>query len=184
MSSNPEHDPAVAAAGTDPAAEAPRSDLERLESELAAAQARADEHRDNMLRALAEADNIRKRAQRDVEAAHKFGVERFAANLLEVRDSLELGIAAGDRAGAASLVEGMQATLRLLDKAFEKAGISLIDPAGQAFNPEFHEAMVTQPTADQPAGTVLTVIQKGYSLNGRLLRPARVVIARAPDPAS
>lgn len=183
MSSNPEQDPAPAA-GSDPAAQAPRTDLERLEAELAAAQARADDHRDNMLRALAEADNIRKRAQRDVEAAHKFGVERFAANLLEVRDSLELGIAAGGGVEAAKLVEGMQATLRLLDKAFEKAGISLIDPAGQAFNPEFHEAMVTQPTADQPAGTVLTVIQKGYSLNGRLLRPSRVVIARAPDPAS
>lgn len=184
MSSNPDQDPAATAAGTDPAEPAPQTDLERLEAELAAAQARADDHRDNMLRALAEADNIRKRAQRDVEAAHKFGVERFAANLLEVRDSLELGIAAGGGVDAAKLVEGMQATLRLLDKAFEKAGITLIDPAGQAFNPEFHEAMVTQPSADQPAGSVLAVIQKGYSLNGRLLRPARVVIARAPDPAS
>jgi molecular chaperone GrpE len=85
---------------------------------------------------------------------------------------------------AGKLVEGMDATLRLLNKAFEKAGVALIDPAGQPFNPEFHEAMVTQPTADQAPGTVLAVVQKGYSLNGRLLRPARVVIARAPEAAS
>ena len=76
----------------------------------------------------------------------------------------------------------MEATLRLVNRAFEKSGISVLDPAGQAFNPEFHEAMATQPSADQAPGTVMAVVQKGYLLNGRLLRPARVVIARAPDP--
>jgi len=185
MSSNPEQDPALAAEGADPAAVSPpQGDLQRLAAELAGAQAKAEEHRDNLLRALAETENVRKRAQRDIEAAHKFGVERFAANLLEVRDSLELGLAAGAGVDTGKLVEGMQATLRLLDKAFEKAGISLIDPAGQPFNPELHEAMVTQPTTEQPPGTVLAVVQKGYVLNGRLLRPARVVIARAPEAAS
>jgi molecular chaperone GrpE len=104
--------------------------------------------------------------------------------MVEVRDTLELGIAAGTAPEAASFVEGMQATLRLIDKAFDRAGIAVIDPAGQVFNPEFHEAMVTQPSADQPPGSVLAVVQKGFTLNGRLLRPARVVIARAPDVAN
>ena len=105
--------------------------------------------------------------------------------MIEVRDTLELGIAAaGTAPEAAQLVEGMQATLRMIDKAFDKAGIVVVDPVGQAFNPEFHEAMVTQPSADQPPGSVLAVIQKGFTLNGRLLRAARVVIARAPDAAN
>jgi molecular chaperone GrpE len=155
-----------------------------LEAELAEARARADEHWNSYLRAVAETDNVRKRAQRDVEAAHRFAVERFAAELLEVRDSLALGIAAGPAADPARLVEGMEATLRLLDKAFEKAGLGVLDPAGQPFNPEFHEAIAMQPAADQPAGTVLAVVQKGYQLNGRLLRPARVLVARDPDPAA
>jgi molecular chaperone GrpE len=160
----------------------PASEADRLGVELAEAQARAREYYDSYLRAVAEAENVRKRAQRDVEAAHRYAIERFAGELLEVRDSLELGIAAGPGADPVLLLEGMEATLRLLNKAFEKSGITVVDPQGEAFNPEFHEAMVTQPTADQPAGTVLAVVQKGYVLNGRLLRPARVVIARAPDP--
>jgi molecular chaperone GrpE len=150
--------------------------------ELEAAQAKAQENWDNYLRAIAEADNLRKRAARDVESASRYAIERFAAELLDVRDSLELGIAAGGTADPARLIEGMEATLRLLNKAFEKSGIVVIDPLGEAFNPEYHEAMVTQPTADQEPGTVLAVVQKGYSLNGRLLRPARVVIARPLDP--
>ncbi len=157
-----------------------RAEIERLAAELQSAQARAEDHRDAYLRSMAEAENVRKRAQRDVEGAQRYAVERFASDLLEVRDSLELGIAAGAGTGADKLLEGMDATLRLLNKAFEKAGLAVVDPAGQLFNPEFHEAMVTQPTADASPGTVLTVVQKGYTLNGRLLRPARVVIARAP----
>jgi molecular chaperone GrpE len=130
-------------------------------------------------------ENVRKRAQRDVEAAHRFAIERFAADLIEVRDTLELGIAAaGTASEAARFVEGMQATLRLVDKAFEKAGIAVLDPAGEAFDPEYHEAMVTQPSADHAPGSVMAVVQKGFTLNGRLLRAARVVIARAPDAAN
>ncbi len=153
-----------------------------LEAELAEARARADEHWNSYLRAVAETDNVRKRAQRDVEAASRYAIERFAAELLDVRDSLELGIASGATADPARLREGMEATLRLLNKAFEKSGVTVLDPAGQPFNPEFHEAMATQPSADQAPGTVLAVVQKGYVLNGRLLRPARVLVARAPDP--
>lgn len=165
--------PAEAAAGTSPGT---------LEAELAEARARADEHWSSYLRAVAETDNVRKRAQRDVEAASRYAIERFAAELLEVRDSLELGIAAGASAEPARLVEGMEATLRLLNKAFEKSGLAVVDPAGQPFDPEFHEAMATQPSTDQPPGTVLAVVQKGYVLNGRLLRPARVLVAREPGP--
>ena len=155
-----------------------------LEAELAEARARADEHWSSYLRAVAETDNLRKRAQRDVESASRYAIERFAGELLDVRDSLELGVAAGASAEPARLLEGMEATLRLLNRAFEKSGVSVIDPAGQPFNPEFHEAMATQPSADQPAGTVLAVVQKGYLLNGRLLRPARVLVSRDPDPAA
>jgi len=159
-----------------------QGDAERLGADLEAARAKAQENWDNYLRAVAETDNLRKRAARDVESASRYAIERFASELLEVRDSLELGVAAGSTADPARLLEGMEATLRLLNKAFEKSGIVVIDPLGEPFNPEYHEAMVTQPTADQEAGTVLAVVQKGYSLNGRLLRPARVVIARPIEP--
>jgi molecular chaperone GrpE len=180
MSSNLEQDPVgQATAGTSPGA---GDAAEGLEAELATAQAQLQDAREAQLRALAEMENVRKRAQRDVEAAHRFAVERFAADMIDVRDTLELGIAAAVAATeAGKLVEGMQATLRMLDKAFEKAGIVVLDPVGQVFNPEFHEAMVAQPSAEHPPGSVLAVVQKGFTLNGRLLRAARVVIAREAD---
>ena len=166
------------------AADAPTG-AEATVDELAAARAKADEHWQAYLRAVAETENVRRRAAREVEAASRYAIERFAGELLEVRDSLELGIAAGATADPARLVEGMEATLRLVNRAFEKSGISVLDPQGQPFNPELHEAMVAQPSAELAPGTVMAVVQKGYVLNGRLLRPARVVIARAPDgPAS
>ena len=121
-----------------------------------------------------------RRAARDLESARRFAIDGFAADLLDVVDSLELGIAAGEGAEGASLIEGMEATLRLLQKAFEKSGLTVVDPAGEAFDPELHEAMTVRETTDQPEGAVLEVFQKGYVLNGRLLRPARVVIAKAP----
>ena len=184
MSINPDQDPVTNATGEDSPEAAPLSETERLAAELEAAQTHLQEARGAQLRAYAEMENVRKRAQRDVEAAHRFAIERFGTDMVEVRDTLELGIAAaGTAPEAARFVEGMQATLRLIDRAFERAGIAVVDPAGQAFNPEFHEAMVTQPSAEHPAGSVLAVIQKGFTLHGRLLRPARVVIARAPDPA-
>jgi molecular chaperone GrpE len=180
MSINPEQDPV----GQDTGQDTPDATA-AADAELAAAQAQLQEAREAQLRALAEMENVRKRAQRDVESAHRFAVERFAADMIEVRDTLELGLAAAGAAPeAAKFVEGSQATLRMVDKAFERAGIAVLDPAGQNFNPEFHEAIMTQPTPDHPAGSVLAVVQKGFTLNGRLLRPARVVIARSPDPAS
>jgi molecular chaperone GrpE len=190
MSIHPEQDPAAPAPDTAPATEPaeptePQGEAERLAADLAVAQSQLIEARDAQLRAYAEMENVRKRAQRDVETAHRYAIERFAADLIEVRDTLELGIAAAGAAPeAARFVEGKQATLRLLDRAFEKAGIAVLDPLGQTFNPEFHEAMMTQPTAEQAPGSVMAFVQKGFTLNGRLLRPARVVIARAPDSAN
>lgn len=183
MSINPEQDPSIP--GPDATEAVPQAEAERLAAELAVLQTQLTEARDAQLRAYAEMENVRKRAQRDVEAAHRFAVERFGSDMIEVRDTLELGIAAaGTAQEAAKLVEGMVATLRMIDKAFDRAGIVVVDPIGQAFNPEFHEAMATQPSADQLPGSVLAVIQKGFTLNGRLLRAARVVIARAPDAAN
>ena len=149
-----------------------------LQAALAAAETKALESRDLYMRALAEMDNIRKRASRDVEQAHKYAVDRFANDLVGVKDSLELGLlAAGD---AATLRAGTEATLKLLAKAFEKAGLNEIEPLGEPFNPELHEAMAMQPSAEHVPDSILQVVQKGYQLNGRLLRPARVIVARVP----
>jgi len=153
-------------------------DVEALQAALAAAEARAAESKNLYMRALAEVDNVRKRAARDVEQAHKFALERFANNLIGVKDSLELGISTAATADA--LKSGTEATLKLLSKAFEHAGVVELEPVGEPFNPELHEAMVMQPSAEHVPNSVLQVIQKGYQLNGRLLRPARVIVAREP----
>ena len=146
-------------------------------------QARADDNWDRYLRAAAEVENVRKRASRDVEHARKYALENFGRELLAVKDSLEMGLEAAGSADADSLREGSEATLKLLATTLERFGVSEIDPEGEPFDPEQHEAMTMQPSADVEPGLVLTVIQKGYSLNGRLLRPARVVVASEPADA-
>lgn len=151
---------------------------------LAEAQAAAQENWNKYLRSVAELDNFRKRAARDVEQARKFGVERMAAELLGVVDSLEMGLDAGASASADSLLEGKRATLRLLRSTLEKFGIGEIDPAGQPFDPQLHEALGIHPGAAAEPGSVVTVVQKGYQLNGRLLRPARVIVAGSPPEAA
>ena len=153
---------------------------DELQQALAAAEAKAEESRDNHLRALAEIENIRRRAIRDVENAHRYGLEKFAAELLAVRDSLELGLEAGEKADVRSLLSGKQATLKLLARAFEKFNITEIDPLGEPFDPQIHEAMAMQESDQAEPNSVLQVVQKGYQLNGRLLRPARVIVAKAP----
>jgi molecular chaperone GrpE len=155
-------------------------ELERLRQELVGAEERAKNHWEQYLRALAEVDNVRKRGAKDLENTRQFAVEKFAQDLIGVKDSLELAIQNSAKADVASLVEGQTATLRLLAKAFEKAQIEEINPEGGAFNPEQHEAMMAQPS-DAPPNTVLAVIQRGYQLNGRLLRPARVVVSAAKN---
>lgn len=145
---------------------------------LLVAQAKAEENWEKYVRAAAELENVRKRALRDVEKAHKFSLERFARELLAVRDSLELGLGADVEAGAEALLKGSQATLKLLVATMEQFGISQVDPHGEPFDPELHEAMTMQPSAEVESGSVLSVFQKGYTLNGRLLRPALVVVAQ------
>jgi molecular chaperone GrpE len=147
---------------------------------LAAAEARAAENRDSYLRAVAELDNFRKRSEREIENARKFAIERFAQELVTVGDALEAGINAGAATPGPALLEGAQATLRQLHRAFDKAGIKIIDPLGVPFDPAWHEAMIAQESRDVPPNTVLSVIQKGFSLNGRLLRAARVIVSKAP----
>jgi molecular chaperone GrpE len=147
---------------------------------LVAAQEEARQHRDQYLRAVAEMENLRKRAQRDVEQAHRYAVEKLAQELLPVRDSLELAVANAGRGDAASLIAGQEATLKLLARAFEKFAIQPLDPVGEPFDAERHEAMMMRESATAEPDSVLEVVQPGYELNGRLLRPARVVVARSP----
>jgi len=145
-------------------------------SDLEKAQSEAQENWDRYLRSAAELENVRKRASRDVENAHRFALERFSRELLAVRDSLEMGLAA-ESASVESLLEGSEATLKILGTTMQQFGIEVVDPAGEPFDPEFHEAISMQPSDDVEPGSVVTVVQKGYSLNGRLLRPAMVVVA-------
>jgi molecular chaperone GrpE len=152
-----------------------------LARELAEAQSVASQHRDQLLRAAAELENIRKRASRDVEQAHRYALEKIAQELLPVRDSLELAAASAATADAASLAAGQEATLKLLAKAFEKFSIVGIEPVGEPFDPQKHEAIAMQAAPAAEPDSVIAVVQKGYELNGRLLRPARVIVAKSPD---
>ena len=134
---------------------------------------------DKALRATAELENIRKRTSRDIENAHKYALERFVNELLPVIDSMELGINASQSAeDIESLREGMDLTLKKLFDCLEKFGVKAIDPAGEKFDPEWHEAVSMQELEGSDAGQVVTVMQKGYELNGRLVRPAMVVVAK------
>lgn len=179
-STAPEAETAAAAEGEGSAAELAR----RLEE----AEKKEAQYRDELLRARAELENVRRRAQRDVENAHKFALERFVAELLPVKDSLELGLSATEEANAqvsreappevAKLREGTELTLRMFGKVLEKFGVEEVDPAGEPFDPEYHQAMTTQEVENVESGRVLTVVQKGYVLNGRLVRPAMVIVRK------
>jgi molecular chaperone GrpE len=166
--------------GHDPEATAVLQPEPGGDARLTAAESKAQESWNNYLRAIAELENVRKRAQRDVENAHRYGLEKFAQELLGVKDSLEMGLEAGSNADARSLLEGKEATLKLLKRAFEKFNVSEIDPRGEPFDPQLHEAMAAQESNTAEPDSVLQVVQKGYQLNGRLLRPARVIVAKTP----
>lgn len=157
----------------------PGGELEKLRQALATAEDNARTQRDLYLRAAAELDNVRKRAQRDIENAHRYAIEDLAAELLAVRDGLELGVRNGATADARTLLEGQEATLKLLDRTFEKFSVKQLDPAGQPFDPSLHEAVLMQESGAAAPNTVLQVVQPGYELKGRLLRPARVIVAKA-----
>ena len=146
------------------------------------ARGKADEHWDQVVRMQAEMDNLRKRSERDLASAHKFALERFANELLPVKDSLEMGLAAFDTDGAdpGKLREGVALTLQMLTNAMEKVAIKEVNPQNERFDPDFHQAMTMQERDDVEPNTVVTVVQKGYILNDRLIRPAMVIVSMAP----
>ncbi len=146
------------------------------------ARSKADENWNQCLRLQADMENLRKRSDRDLANAHKYALERFAQELLPVRDSLEMGLAAGSAGNVdpIKLHEGVELTLQLLTTVLGKFGISEVDPLHERFNPDFHQAMSLQTCDDVEPNTVVTVVQKGYLLNDRLLRPAMVIVSRAP----
>ncbi len=162
------------------------AELEKLQQALTQAEERARGNWEQYLRAVAELDNVRKRAQRDIEAANRYGLEKFAAELLPVRDSLELAVQSAEtrEADAQSLKQGQEATLQLLSKALERLGVTPIRPLGEPFDPARHEAMLAQESSTAEPDTVIQVVQTGYALNGRLLRPARVIVSKAPSGAA
>lgn len=163
----------MAAAETDTTVEA----LPSLEDMLKAAELKAAEHHDAWLRAKAETENLRRRAQEDVSKAHKYAAEKFAAELLAVKDSLEAALTT-EQQDAAALKAGVELTLKQLVAAFEKSSVKELHPLGEKFDPHFHQA-IAMVDAEQEANTVVTVLQKGYALHERILRPALVTVAKA-----
>ncbi|MBS0289362.1 MAG: nucleotide exchange factor GrpE [Proteobacteria bacterium] len=159
-----------------------RRQIESLNATIQAEQEKVAAYWDRLLRKEADLQNLQKRMQEEVEKTRKFAIDKFALELLEVQDSLEHGLnfAKNGQVEAQHLLEGMNMTHRILMNALEKQGIQIINPEGEAFNPAFHEAISVQETNDVPPNQVLAVVQKGYTLNNRLLRPARVVVSRAP----
>lgn len=153
--------------------------IEILSQEIEALQQAADENLNKALRASAELENMRKRTSRDIENAHKYALEKFVTELLPIIDSMELGITATDSADdIAGLRQGLDLTLKMFGDTLEKFGVRVVDPQGEKFNPELHEAVSMQEYEDAEPGTVISVIQKGYELNGRLVRPAMVMVAK------
>lgn len=168
--------PETAAAGDAESAaelEAAREQLARLEKALSEAD----------LRTQAEVQNVRRRAERDVEQAHKFALEKFAGDILSVADSLERGLSALDPEDEAlkPAREGLELTRKVLLDVFARHNLEQVDPQGEPFNPEWHEAMTMVPVPDAEPNSVVDVLEKGYRLNGRLIRPARVVVSKAAD---
>ena len=160
---------------------ASEGDADAMSSELAALQKKADEHYDQLVRAHAEIENLKRRHTQELEKAHKYALDKFVGELLTIWDSLELGLQAAqnDEADVASLREGTELTVKMFGDVMEKFNVERINPEGEAFNPEFHQAMSMVPNAEMAPNTVMAVMQKGVSLNGRLIRPAMVVVSQA-----
>lgn len=161
------------------ATEEGKPSYEELAAALADAQQAAEEAREQLLRGKAEAENARKRAEREVANAHKYALEKFIGELLPIKDSLEMGFNAASVEGADldKVREGVELTLKMFDDILKKSGVEEINPVGETFNPELHQAMSMQDVPDAAPNTVINVFQKGFSLNDRLVRPAMVVVA-------
>ena len=161
------------------AAESTESGEVNLETQLADAQAKADDNWDQLVRSRAEMENIRRRSERELANAHKYALEKFAQELLPVIDSMEMGVLAAqdENADVSKLREGTEMTLKMFETAIEKFGIKSVHPHGEAFNPEHHQAMTMIDSPEHEPNTVIDVMQKGYLLNERLVRPAMVVVS-------
>jgi molecular chaperone GrpE len=157
--------------------------LDVLKKQLVEAQAKAQENWDTVLRLQAEQDNLHKRMTRDVENAHKYALEKFAQELLPIKDSLEMAVEAGSKPETTvdTLREGSELMVKMLASALEKFKVTEINPVGKKFDPHLHEAMSMTPDPNVEPNTVVMVHQKGYQLNDRLLRPARVIVAKAVE---
>jgi molecular chaperone GrpE len=156
--------------------------LEQALMKLAEAEQRADQARDDLLRVQAEMQNLRRRTQQDVEKAHKFGQEKFSAELLSVIDNLERALAAAsahEDETVKAIYEGVDLTLKSFMDCFSKFHIETVDPMGEPFDPSLHQAMSIQENPDVEPNTVIAVMQKGYTLHGRVLRPAMVMVSKA-----
>jgi molecular chaperone GrpE len=171
-------------AGLDPqdgAAEVEGDELSELKRALEETRGELDRHREAMLRMQADLENQRKRMEREAEKSRKFALEGMMKDLLQVRDSLERGLEVGEEAATVEkLREGKALTLKVLSKVLQDHGLEVIDPEGQPFNPELHEAMTMAPSSEHEENTVLEVLQKGFRLHDRLIRPAMVVVSRKP----
>ena len=172
----------MSATNGDTPAAAP-GEAETLEGRLAAAEAKAAENWDKALRATAELENVRRRVERESAQMQKYALERILGELIPVADSLDLALkaVAAESAEVRGHLEGLSLTHKQLWAALERYGVTLVDPAGQPFTPELHEAVSMVESADVPPNHVLSVMQKGYKLHDRLLRPAMVVVAKAPS---
>ncbi len=153
---------------------------ELLLNQIAEAEKKAEENWELLLRAKAEMENLRRRTDKDLENAHKYGIEKLVLEILPVKDSMEMGLVAND-VTAESLHEGMKLTMNMLNSVFKKIGIEEINPNNEKFDPEVHEAMTMQPSYEVEPNTVISVMQKGYLLHDRLVRPAMVIVSKKPD---
>ena len=161
----------------------PEAEIALLHSELEAAKQTINDQKDSVVRAAADVENMRRRAAQDVEKAHKFALEKFANELLPVIDNLERAIEFSDKENEQlkPVLEGIEMTVKSFNDAVSKFGVEIVNPRGEQFNPEFHQAMSIQPSNDVAPNTVLAVMQKGYTLNGRLLRPAMVMVSKEAE---
>jgi molecular chaperone GrpE len=149
-----------------------------LEEQLTLAEQKAHENWEKSVRALAELDNVRRRMEREVANAHKYGAEKLISALLPIMDSLEQALQLADKGGDTAMHEGLDLTMKLFTDALQKFDVTVLDPMGEIFDPQQHEAMAMQPAPDVAPNTITAVFQKGYKLNDRVIRPARVVVAK------
>ncbi|MGQ3892241.1 nucleotide exchange factor GrpE [Legionella sp. CNM-4043-24] len=152
-----------------------------LEEKLTLAEQKAHENWEKSVRAVAELDNVRRRTERDIANAHRYGLEKIVSSLIPVADSLEQALQLAKNEDDSAMAEGLQLTFQLFLDALQKHGVTRIDPQGEAFNPQEHEAMSTQEVADVAPNTVVVVFQKGYKLSDRVVRPARVIVSKSPQ---